>query len=334
MNPARSVALPSGEKIAALGQGTWYLGESPRRRAGEVASLQLGIDLGMTLIDTAEMYGNGAAEALVGEAIAGRRDEVFLVDKVLPHHATREGTVRACEASLGRLGVDHIDLYLLHWRGSIPLAETIEGFTDLNRDGKIRHWGVSNFDMDDMIELSAIPGGDGVQTDQILYNPTRRGPEYALHRGWGVSNFDMDDMIELIAVGHPRSRRRGSDGSDPLQPDPARPRVRVATVADPGGDTDHGLLADRAGPAARPPGAAANCAAAQRHCSTDRTGLGASTRRRHRHPARRNAFPRSRKRRRPRHRADPRRPPRPRPSVPAPPTRPTHRSKSCEWPTL
>ena len=117
MNPARSVALPSGEKIAALGQGTWYLGESPGRRAGEVASLQLGIDLGMTLIDTAEMYGNGAAEALVGEAIAGRRDEVFLVNKVLPHHATREGTVRACEASLAALGIDHIDLYLLHWRG-------------------------------------------------------------------------------------------------------------------------------------------------------------------------------------------------------------------------
>ncbi|BBZ25860.1 oxidoreductase [Mycolicibacterium madagascariense] len=180
VNPARTVALRAGEKIAALGQGTWHFGESTGRWSDEVASIRLGIDLGMTVIDTAEMYGDGAAESLVGEAIAGRRDGVFLVDKVLPHHATREGTVRACQASLRRLGVDHIDLYLLHWRGRIPLAETIEGFAELTRDGMIRHWGVSNFDVDDMIELSGIRGGDGVQTDQILYNPTRRGPEYAL----------------------------------------------------------------------------------------------------------------------------------------------------------
>jgi diketogulonate reductase-like aldo/keto reductase len=180
MNPAQSVALRSGEKIAAIGQGTWHFAESPGRRADEIASIQLGIDLGMTVIDTAEMYSNGAAEDLVGEAIAGRRSEVFLVDKVLPHHATRVGAVRACEASLGRLGVDHIDLYLLHWRGRIPLVETIEGFAELKREGKIRHWGVSNLDMDDMIELAGIPGGDEVQTNQILYNLTRRGPEYAL----------------------------------------------------------------------------------------------------------------------------------------------------------
>ncbi len=180
MNPARTVALRAGDKVAALGQGTWHFGESAGRRSDEVASIRLGIDLGMTVLDTAEMYGDGAAESVVGEAIAGRRDEVFLVDKVLPHHATREGTVRACQASLDRLGVDHIDLYLLHWRGRIPLVDTIEGFVDLQRDGTIRHWGVSNFDVDDMIELSEIRGGDGVQTDQILYNPTRRGPEYAL----------------------------------------------------------------------------------------------------------------------------------------------------------
>ena len=180
MNPARSVQLPSGEKIAALGQGTWYLAEAPGRRAEEIASIRLGIDLGLTVIDTAEMYGDGAAEVLVGEAIAGRRGEVFLVDKVLPDHATREGTLRACEASLGRLGVDHIDLYLLHWRSRIPLAETIAGFTELKRHGMIRHWGVSNFDIDDMIELSGLPGGDEVQTNQVLYNLTRRGPEYAL----------------------------------------------------------------------------------------------------------------------------------------------------------
>ena len=180
MSSARSVLLPSGEKIVALGQGTWHFAEIPARRAEEVASIRLGIDLGMTVIDTAEMYGNGAAESLVGEAIAGRRSEVFLVDKVLPHHATREGTVRACEESLTRLGLDSIDLYLLHWRGRIPLVETIEGFAELKRRGMIRHWGVSNFDLDDMIELSGVPGGDEVQTNQILYNLTRRGPEYAL----------------------------------------------------------------------------------------------------------------------------------------------------------
>ncbi|MEW5809699.1 MAG: aldo/keto reductase [Actinomycetota bacterium] len=180
MNTVHSIPLRSGEKIVTLGQGTWHFAEVPAKRADEIASINLGLDLGMTVIDTAEMYGNGAAEVLVGEAITGRRNDVFLVDKVLPHHATRVGTVRACEASLGRLGVDHIDLYLLHWRGSIPLAETIRGFADLRRDGKIRHWGVSNFDMDDMIELLSIPGGDDVQTNQILYNLTRRGPEYAL----------------------------------------------------------------------------------------------------------------------------------------------------------
>ena len=180
MNSARSLPLRSGEKIAALGQGTWHFAENPGLRAEEVASIRLGIDLGMTVIDTAEMYGNGAAEALVGEAIAVRRSEVFLVDKVLPHHATREGTLRACEESLGRLGVDYIDLYLLHWRGRIPLVETIAGFAELKLHGMIRYWGVSNFDIDDMIELSSVPGGDEVQTNQILYNLTRRGPEYAL----------------------------------------------------------------------------------------------------------------------------------------------------------
>jgi diketogulonate reductase-like aldo/keto reductase len=180
MDTVRSIPLPSGEKIAALGQGTWHFAENPARRPDEIAAIKLGLDLGMTVIDTAEMYSDGAAEVLVGEAIAGRRSEVFLVDKVLPHHATRVGTVRACEASLKRLGVDCIDLYLLHWRGRIPLVDTIEGFADLKRDGMIRHWGVSNFDIDDMVELAGIPGGDEVQTNQILYNLARRGPEYAL----------------------------------------------------------------------------------------------------------------------------------------------------------
>jgi diketogulonate reductase-like aldo/keto reductase len=180
MHPARSMPLRSGEKIATLGQGTWHFAERPARWAEEVASIRLGVDFGMTVIDTAEMYGNGAAEALVGEAIAGRRSEVFLVDKVLPRHATRVGAVRACEASLGRLGVDYIDLYLLQWRGGVRLVETIEGSGELKLNGMIGHWGVSNLDIDDMIELSDVPGGDEAQTNQIRYNLTRRGPEYAL----------------------------------------------------------------------------------------------------------------------------------------------------------
>jgi diketogulonate reductase-like aldo/keto reductase len=172
--------LRSGERIAALGHGTRHFAESPARRAEEVASVRLGVDLGMTVIDTAEMYSNDAAEALVGEAISGRRSEEFLVAKVLPHRATRVGTVRAYEASLGGLGVDYIDLYLPHWRGRIPLVEIIEGFAELKLYGMLRYWGVSNLDIDDMIELSGIPGGDEVQTNQILYNLTRRNPEYAL----------------------------------------------------------------------------------------------------------------------------------------------------------
>jgi diketogulonate reductase-like aldo/keto reductase len=180
MTTIRSIILPSGEEIAALGQGTWHFGERPMRRADEITSIRLGLDLGMTVLDTAEMYGDGASEVLVAEAIAGRRDEVFLVDKVLPQNATRVGTVRACKASLARLHTDHIDLYLLHWRGNVPLAETVEGFVDLMAEGLIRYWGVSNLDGDDMVELTGLPGGEQVQTDQILYNLSRRGPEYDL----------------------------------------------------------------------------------------------------------------------------------------------------------
>jgi diketogulonate reductase-like aldo/keto reductase len=175
-----SITLPSGETTSALGQGTWHFAERPERRASEIASLRLGIDLGMTVIDTAEMYADGAAEVLVGEAIAGRRDDVFLVSKVLPHHATRRGTVLACQASLRRLGTDHLDLYLLHWRGPIPLEETLAGFADLVAAGLVRYWGVSNFDTPDMAELELLPGGGAVATDQVLYNLARRGPEYDL----------------------------------------------------------------------------------------------------------------------------------------------------------
>ncbi len=156
------------------------MAENPQRRADEIAALRTGLDLGMTLIDTAEMYGDGAAEDLVGEAIAGRRNEVFLVSKVLPEHASRRGTIAACERSLQRLGTDRIDLYLLHWRGQVPLAETVNAFDALQRDGKIRHWGVSNFDVGDMEELAALHGAGQAATNQVLYNLTRRGIEYDL----------------------------------------------------------------------------------------------------------------------------------------------------------
>jgi diketogulonate reductase-like aldo/keto reductase len=176
----RMTKLPSGEKVPVLGQGTWHMGEDPKKRAHEIAALRLGIKYGMTLIDTAEMYGDGAAEELIGEAIEGRRKEVFLVSKVLPQHATRIGTIDACERSLLRLGTDHLDLYLLHWRGSAPLEETLAGFADLKRAGKIHYWGVSNFDTADMEELVSLPGGREVATNQVLYNLTRRGIEYDL----------------------------------------------------------------------------------------------------------------------------------------------------------
>ncbi|MYW21314.1 aldo/keto reductase [Streptomyces sp. SID2955] len=187
---AGTVALPSGEEIAALGQGTWYLGEDTARREQEIAALRLGVDLGMTVVDTAEMYGDGAAEELVGEALRGRRDEVFLVSKVLPGHATRKGTVAACEGSLRRLRTERLDLYLLHWRGRWPLEETLAGFTDLMEAEKIRHWGVSNLDVAGMVELTTLPGGDAVAVDQVLYNFSRRGIEWDLLpwcRGAGVT---------------------------------------------------------------------------------------------------------------------------------------------------
>jgi diketogulonate reductase-like aldo/keto reductase len=175
-----SITLPSGQQMPLLGQGTWYLGEYPGTRAGEIAALRLGLDLGMTMIDTAELYGDGAAEEFVGEAIAGRRDEVFLVDKVLPDNASAQGTVLACHRSLRRLRADHIDLYLLHWRGGYPLAETIEAFARLVASGEIRQWGVSNFDPSDLAELMDTGGGGDCAANQILYNVTRRGPEYDL----------------------------------------------------------------------------------------------------------------------------------------------------------
>ena len=176
----RTVALPSGERVPTFGMGTWYMGEDPARRADEIATLQLGLDLGATLIDTAEMYGDGRAEEVVAAAIEGRRDSVFLVSKVYPHNATRRGAIAACERSLKRLGTDRLDLYLLHWRGSVPLAETMEAFAALRAADKIRHYGVSNLDRNDLEELWALPGGSEIQTDQVLFNLTRRGVEWEL----------------------------------------------------------------------------------------------------------------------------------------------------------
>jgi len=202
--PLRTTKLPSGEAVSALGLGTWYLGEDPRRRADEITALRLGLELGMTLIDTAEMYGEGAAEELVGEAINGRRDEVFLVTKVLPQHATAQGTIAACEGSLRRLKTDRIDLYLLHWRGNVPLEETLGAFSTLVKTGKTRYWGVSNFDVDDMEELVSLAGGDPVATDQVLYNLTRRGIEWDLlpwcrQRGIPVTAYSPIEQGRLLS---------------------------------------------------------------------------------------------------------------------------------------
>lgn len=176
----RTTKLPSGEQVPVLGQGTWKLAEGLHPRREEIRALRIGIDLGMTLIDTAEMYGDGATEELVGEAIIGRRHEVFLVSKVLPANASRNGTVAACERSLRRLNTEQLDLYLLHWRGRYPLQETIDAFEELVAKGKIRYWGVSNFDTPDMEELVGLRHGSHVTTDQVLYNLKRRGIEFDL----------------------------------------------------------------------------------------------------------------------------------------------------------
>lgn len=173
----KSVILPSGERVPAFGQGTWYMGDDRATRAEEIATLKLGLDLGLALIDTAEMYGGGRAEQLVAEAIAGRREEVFLVSKVLPQNATRRGTIAACEKSLKRLKTDRLELYLLHWRGDAPFAETLEALMALQRAGKIRHYGVSNLDFADMQEWWPLAGGAAIATSQLLYNLKRRGIE-------------------------------------------------------------------------------------------------------------------------------------------------------------
>ena len=176
----RTVALPGGQTVPAIGQGTWYMGERRTDTQREADALRLGIDLGMTLIDTAEMYASGGAEEVVAQAVSGIRDRVFIVSKVLPQNASRSRVAAACERSLKRLRTDRIDLYLLHWRGGHPLAETVAAFEALKAAGKIRYWGVSNFDTDDMQELLGVPGGTGCAANQVLYHPDSRGIEFEL----------------------------------------------------------------------------------------------------------------------------------------------------------
>ena len=178
--PVPTVALPDGTQVPALGLGTWMMGEHRARARREVAALTSGLDLGLTLIDTAEMYAEGGAEKIVAQAIETRRDRVFVVGKVYPHNAGRKSAISACERSLARLRTDHLDLYLLHWRGTIPLAETVDAFERLRADGKILHWGVSNFDTDDMRELFAVPEGRRCATNQVLYHLGERGIEWEL----------------------------------------------------------------------------------------------------------------------------------------------------------
>ena len=175
-----TVRLPDGTAVPALGQGTWHMGETRAHAAAEAAALRAGIARGLTLIDTAEMYGDGGAERVVAQAIAGERDRVFLVSKVLPHNASAAGVAKACAASLKRLGTDRIDLYLLHWRGGHPLEETVAAFERLRAAGKILRWGVSNFDTDDMEELTALSAGAACAANQVLYYPDRRGIEFDL----------------------------------------------------------------------------------------------------------------------------------------------------------
>ena len=187
------VSMPDGARVPALGLGTWRMGERGRDHDAEMASLRLGIELGMNVIDTAEMYGDGGAEELVGEAIAGQRDRVFLVSKVYPHNAGAKSAIAACERSLKRLATDRLDLYLLHWRGRIPLAETVGAFERLRRDGKIVRWGVSNFDVDDIEELMAMPEGKQCAANQVLYHLGERAIE------WRLAALCREHRIALMA---------------------------------------------------------------------------------------------------------------------------------------
>ncbi len=186
-----TVTLADGDAVPALGLGTWRMGERAAERKREVAAVRLALDLGLTLLDTAEMYGEGGAEEMVGEALAGRRDEAFVVSKVYPHHAGAKSAIAACERSLRRLGTDRLDLYLLHWRGSIPLAETVGAFERLREAGKILRWGVSNFDSDDLDELAAQPASRHCVANQVMYHLGERGIEWRLFRECGKAQIAL-----------------------------------------------------------------------------------------------------------------------------------------------
>lgn len=201
-----TVQFPSGDTVPILGQGTWRMGMDAASKSTELKALLYGLEQGLRLIDTAEMYGDGQAELLIGEAINGKRDNVFLVSKVIPQNAGRKETIAACERSLRRLKTDRLDLYLLHWRGSVPLEDTVEAFTELLQSGKIRNWGVSNFDLSDMQELMALPEGQKVATNQILYNPLRRGVEWDLLpwcRDRGIPIMAYSPLEEGRIIRHP-----------------------------------------------------------------------------------------------------------------------------------
>jgi diketogulonate reductase-like aldo/keto reductase len=207
------VRLADGTPVPALGLGTWRMGESQRHRARELAALTAGIDAGFTLFDTAEMYGDGGAEELLAQAIAGRRDEMFVVTKVYPHNAGAKSAIAACERSLRRLATDRVDLYLLHWRGRTPLAETVGAFERLRRDGKIVRWGVSNFDVDDVHELLGIPEGRQCAVNQVLYHLGERGIEWALAdlcRRHGVAVMAYSPLGEGALLRNPQLVRIAS----------------------------------------------------------------------------------------------------------------------------
>lgn len=205
----RTVKLPDGTRIPAIGQGTWHMGDDPDRRASEIEALRTGVACGMTLIDTAEMYGEGAAERLVGEAIAPLgRDELFLVSKVYPHNAGRAHIFDSCRASLDRLGTGALDLYLLHWRGDVPLAETVACMEELRAEGLIRRWGVSNFDVADMEELMRVPGGDACAVNQVLYHLGSRGIEFDLAPWQAARGIPLMAYCPLAQAGR-LARARG-----------------------------------------------------------------------------------------------------------------------------
>ncbi len=221
----KMVTLPGGEQVPALGQGTWYMGERRNDAGKEEAALRLGVDLGMTLIDTAEMYASGGAEQVVAKAVTGIRDKVFIVSKVLPQNASRSGVPAACDRSLKRLGTDRIDLYLLHWRGGHPLAETVAAFEALKKAGKIRYWGVSNLDTADMDELLGVPGGAGCAANQVLYHPDSRGIEFDL-LPWCATH-----RIPVMAYSPLGHNVRKLLGSSALQAVAQRHGVTAAQVA-------------------------------------------------------------------------------------------------------